>query len=249
MDKGPLLSSLSFAQLQPFACDVHPAVPLQLLQIQESKEQDQNRLAALLVGTAVEGLVEVKSCVPFQIKVLDNKISFRLSALNELVEMIREAQPKAMVVGLFISGELNAAFLNVWGRLKTHHKTAQALLTVSVGEVGVEVHCFRVTALAQYQLALVQEVPVTLQTKELAHIQPVQRLSQAVQALREQVRLCKEYLAKGKPDPAVTKLLLRCAKALPPSSLRLETDIEMIKYLSSLVKTQLHISDSANNLL
>jgi len=248
MDKGPLLSSLSFARMQPFACEVHPAVPLQLLQIQEGKE-DPRHLAALLIGTAVEGLVEVKSCVPFYFTVNDNKISFRLSSLNELVELVREAQPKAAVVGLFVSGELSPAGLNVWGRLKAHHKAAQALLTVAVGEVGVEVHCFRVTAWPQYPLALIQEVPVTLQTKELAHIQPVQRLSQAVQALREQVRLCREYLAKGKPDPAVTKLLLRCAKALPPCSQRLETDIEMIKYLSSLVKTQLQLSDSANNLL
>jgi hypothetical protein len=248
MDKGPLLSSLSFASLQPFVCEVHPAVPLQLLQIQESKEADERQLAALLIGTAVEGLVEVKSCVPFYVKVTD-KISFRLSSLNELVELVKDAQPKAAVVGLFVSGDLSTVCLNLWGRLKTHHKTAQALLTVTVGETGVDMRCFRVTAWPQYPLALVQEVPVTLQTKELAHIQPVQRLSQAVQALREQVRLCKEYLARGKPDPAVTKLLLRCAKALPPCSQRLETDIEMIKYLSSLVKTQLQLSDSANNLL
>ena len=257
MDKVNLLSSLSFGHLQPFTCEVHPAVPLQILQMQEAgKEQDTRRLAALLIGTSMEGLVEVKSCIPFYFQAHETKIVFKFSSLNELVELIKEAQPKYSVVGLYVSGDMGAPWVNLWGRIKNQHKTAQALLSISVGENGVQIKCFRATPMQLYHLALVQEVPVTLQVKQLDHIKPVQRLSQAVQTLREQVRQCREYLSShsDKLDPNAMKLLMRCAKMMPKdegakAAAREESDIEMVKYLSEFVKVQLHISDNANNLL
>lgn len=243
MDKS--LSALSFAEIQPFVCELHPAVPLQLLQLLEGKDEGR-RLAALLVGTAMEGLVEVKSCVPFYFQVLQSKLVFKLSYLSELVELVREAQPKYTVVGVYVSGEVDTASVNLWGKVKSQHKGAQALLTMEVA-AKVQFHCLRTSAFPQYRLAFLQEVPLTLQTRPLSHIQPVQRLSQALQTLKDQLKQCQSYLLSQRSDPEALKLLLRCAKVLRTPTHCGETgDIELVKYLSQCVKVQLHVSDVTN---
>lgn len=241
------LSALAFAQLQPFSCEVHPAVPLRLLQQMEAKDEGR-RLAALLIGTAMDGLIEVKSCIPFYFQVQQGtKISFKLSSLNELVELMKEAQPKHSVVGLYVSGEVDFACVNVWGKVKSQHKGAEALLTMVVSE-GVELHCMRTTAYPSYRLVLVQEVPLTLQVRHLDHIKPVQRLSQAVHSLRDQLKQCHDYLQSPSSDPSAVMLLQRCAKLLRSSedAESEEGDIELVRYLSELTKVQLHVSDLAN---
>lgn len=244
MDKS--LSTLSFAQLQPFLCELHPAVPLQLLQLLESKEEGR-RLAALLIGTAMEGLVEAKSCIPFYFQTQQGKIGFKLSSLNELVELVKEAQPKHSVVGLYVSGEVDMACVNLWGKVKSQHKAAQALLTLKVTE-GVHMRCLRTTVFPQYHLVFLQEVPITLQIRQLDHIKPVQRLSQAIQTLKEQLKQCLAYLRSQRCDPAATKLLFRCVKLLKAHEdcSSEGSDIELVKYLSECVKVQLHVSDLTN---
>ena len=243
MDKS--LSALSFAQIQPFVCELHPAVPLQLLQLLEGKDEGR-RLAALLIGTAMEGLVEAKSCIPFYFQVQQSKLVFKLSSLGELVELVREAQPKHTVVGVYVSGEVDTAAVNLWGKVKSQHKGAQALLTLQVA-AEVEFRCLRTSTFPQYRLAFLQEVPITLQTRQLAHIQPVQRLSQSIQTLKDQLKQCQSYLLSQRNDPAALKLLLRCAKVMrAPRDCGEESDVELVKYLSECVKVQLHVSDVTN---
>jgi len=86
-------------------CNVHPVVPFSIIDHYSRREDGQDRVIGTLLGTEVDGVVQVCSCFPVPHTETDEQVAVNTDFHATMLQLHQRVHPKHKVVGWYSTGK------------------------------------------------------------------------------------------------------------------------------------------------
>ncbi|CAG9333928.1 unnamed protein product [Blepharisma stoltei] len=243
------MASLWLGDIKSFSCEVHPAVPMAILQHYMRRPNKDQEVIGLLLGTQSEGLIHIKHAIPLHHMVKDNTLNFAKPLATAHFNHVIEAYPKCSLIGAYRTGDLNhIAVTSILTYEKMFPGNNLILLNLQLSSKGIQTQCYKLARMRIGSLALFEALPTKIITEPL-NILSKQRIS-----IQELVSACKIYAkeinaGRKQPDKKISLLLSRAIGLTGKFEKSGSTDIELVNEIAELVLSQTVISDKTNDSL
>lgn len=205
------MSNLWFGEIEEYTCEIHPVVPLAIVQHFLRKQGPAPSVMGLLLGTITEGLVQVCQILPINyFSAEENKVSFRSfgEGLKLQYNLMRETYPKYSLIGLYTLSDLHTRFIPIIQRIEKEFGVNNLLLyKFKPSPEGFESQCYLLMRFRLETLAVFKPIP----TKILQG--PLNVLVKKEADLHKVVKEIREYVSKGQESIADKEIALLIGKA------------------------------------
>lgn len=236
------MATLWLGEIQPFTCEVHPVVPMTILQHYTRRPNKDQEVIGLLLGTQSEGLIRIKHAVSLHHMVKDNSVNFGKKIAQEHFSLVQDAYPKYALVGVYRTGKLNHIAVT---SIITYEKFFPGnnnliFLNLQLGSKGIHIQSYKLARMRVNSLALLEALPTKVLTD------PMNILIKQKIGVQELISACKEYakqVSQGnkQPDKKISLLLSKAIGLTGEVDKRNTRDIELVKEIaeSTLMQTEL----------
>jgi JAB1/Mov34/MPN/PAD-1 ubiquitin protease len=241
------MSNLWFGEIEEYSCEIHPVVPLMIIQHFLRKQNSQPNCMGLLLGTITEGLVQIGQVLPLNyFSTEENKVAIRQfgEGLKAQYNLLREAYPKYSLVGIYTLSDLHSRFIPILQRIEKDFGINNLLLyKFKLTPEGIESQCYLLMRFRIETLAVFKPVP----TKILQA--PLNILLKNDQNLGEIAKSLKQHTRAKPLDTEVSLLFGKSILDSKNKESQKSDSIDLSLKASKLAKDQVDLSDKINYIL
>lgn len=243
------MSNLWFGEIEEYSCEIHPVVPLMIIQHFLRKQGPTSNCMGLLLGTITEGLVQIRQILPLNyFSSEENKVSIRQfgEGLKVQYNLVREVYPKYTLVGLYTLADLHTRFIPILQHLEGSFGVSNLLLyKFKPTSTEFESQCYLLMRLRLDSLAVFKPVPTKIIQGPLnILLKREQNISQIISDLKNYLEN-PECASDKEVDPLFGKAILDSKRSESEQSAFIGLSLNA----SKLVQVQVDISDKINSIL
>jgi len=231
------MASVWLGDVQPYNCEVHPSVPMTILQ-HTMRKTSKTRSFGVVYGHTAEGSVSMHQALPINQLPDEKNIISEQNKLRNHIRIFKEAYPKYSPIGIYSTGNISAyeiLTLQYFEKEITQTTGSFFLLNVNFSSEVLEVQCFRLVRYTQLSsLAYFQPIPSRVIRS------PLGVFVTKKQELGDLVRACHEYVkqvesGQTRPDPYLATLLSRAINYAKEVKSTNSKDLQLISEITDTV--------------
>ena len=153
------MAVLWFGEIQPIECEIHPAVPMSILQHFLRKPEQENSATGVILGTQAENVMQAKVAVNIAHSENNNTILIPKGPMLDHTKLVQHAYPSYKPVGTYYVGDLSSNTIAIHIELGKYLGDSNLfLLSVAFEADNMQVQAFKIPKLGLTSVALLEPI-------------------------------------------------------------------------------------------